>query len=210
MDCTRVTEWIYVITGFTQTRATRSRMVELWKELYDEYASPSTLVELRQWRWNWKAEAEHVFRLAPDDQNASIPRVKICAYSWGGGWGFTRFAQALGHRGLPVTSAVLSDPVYRHPYILGHWRTIMHRPNWPFLDWWPIVVPDNVDEVYSFYQRKNWPCGHMLQAAGRQTTIHHPVKLQAVHSAMDDQPEFLARCRQVAAQRLRIHPDTRL
>jgi len=211
MDCTRVTEWIYVITGFTQTRATRSRMVSLWKELYDEHASPETLVELRQWRSNWKAEAEHVFRLAPDDQDLTTPRIKIFAYSWGAGWGFTRFARALGRRGLRVTSTVLCDPVYRHPYRLGHWRTLLHRPSWPCcLDRFPIVVPENVDEVYSYYQRKNWPCGHTLKAASPQTTIHHPIKLQAVHSAMDDQPQFLARCRQVAAQRLRIHPDTRL
>lgn len=200
MDCTRVIEWIYVITGFTQTRATRSRMVELWKELYDKYASPETLVYLRKWRSDWRAEAEHVFRLAPDGQHATTPQIKIFAYSWGAGWGFTQFARALGQRGLRVTAAVLSDPVYRHPYFLGQWRTIFYE--------WPIVIPDNVDEVFTYYQRKNWPCGHVLERSSENTTLHKPIKLQAVHSAMDDQPAFLGRCRQVAGRRLRLLPES--
>ena len=197
MACKPVTEWVYVIQGFTQTRATRSRMVELWKELYDKHASPECLVELRQWNANWKAEAEHILRMTPDESGAQTT-IKIFAYSWGAGWGFTQLAKALGSRGLRVSSAVLCDPVYRHSYRLGHWRT--------FITSWPIVIPPNVDEVYSFFQRMNWPCGHTLKAASDETTMHHPIELQADHSAMEDQPQFLARCRLVA-QSLRIFPD---
>lgn len=196
MTFSPVAEWIYVITGFTQTRATRSRMIDLWKELYDQHAKPDTLVELRAWNANWQAEAEHVLRMTADDA-VDPPVIKIFGYSWGAGWGFTQFAKQLGARGLRVTSVVLSDPVYRHPYFLGQWRTLFSG--------WPILIPPNVDEVYSYYQRQNWPCGHTLKRSSAGTDLHHPIKLQAVHSAMDDQPQFLARCRLVAAK-LQLFP----
>ncbi len=180
-----VSQWLYVITGFTQTRATRSRLVELWKELYDRYVEPHVIVALRAWNTDWKAEAEHVLRLAPDQQEEIT--IKVFAYSWGAGWGLVRFARALGARGLRVQTAVLSDPVYRHPYWLGQWRTLLSR--------WPIVIPANVGEVYSYYQRQNWPRGHKLVAAGKDTVLQHPIQLQATHDAMDEQPQFLTRCR---------------
>lgn len=197
MDWTPVATWLYVITGFTQTRATRSRLVDMWKELYDQHARPETLVCLRRWNSNWRAEAEHVLRLADDRDQAAAPTIRVFAYSWGAGWGFTRFADQLGRRGLRVETAVLSDPVYRHPYWLGQWRALIPS--------WPIVIPANVGELHTYYQDQDTPRGHKLVCRSTETVLHTPIRLQASHAAMDEQVQFLTHCRLVAKQRAKPH-----
>lgn len=184
-----VKSWLYVITGYLQTRGTRTRLVGLWKRLHDCYASPSTVVALCPWSTDWDAEAEFVYRLSC---KFGRPSVRVFAYSWGAGWGFTRFACALGRRSIHVTDAVLSDPVYRHGYRLGNWRALVRWPR--------IAIPPTVRRAEYFTQDAGWLRGHKLRAVGPNTILEGPREVvRSTHGAMDERPEFLNRCLEVAA-----------
>lgn len=190
-----VSRWFYVITGFLQHQGTRTGLIDLWHELEDDYCAPGIKVRLCPWNHAWDAEAEFVFRLSADHAS-----VGVGAYSWGAGYGMREFALGLQRRGLAVDQAVLLDPVYRHPYWLGQWRT--------FFPWYPISIPDNVRQVRAFKQTTNWPRGHALMAdrplkePSRMVpgTYVHPVKTLewATHQTMDDHRECLAEVRRVA------------
>ena len=104
--------------------------------------------------------------------------VRIAAYSWGA-TGAVVLSRGLAKRGVPVKSITMSDGVYRHHYFAGNWRA--------FFPAYPIHVPANVGEVFTFVQRNNWPRGHRVVAKGSDTTIHEPIVVDGVtHQFMDD------------------------
>ncbi len=176
--------WLYVIPGFTQTRGTRTRLIDLWATMHAAKSSNTTTVQLQPWRSDWKSEAEFISRLSVEH-----PRILVVAYSWGAGYGFIQLADQLARRGIEVAKAWLLDPVYRHPYLLGQWRAFMPRI--------PIVVPENVRRVTWWRQDQSWPMGHELRAESPRTRIDEPRYVRVDHVHMDDHRPTL---RQIAAE----------
>lgn len=165
--------WVYVIPGFTQTRGTRTRLIDLWADFHAEYAGPSAVVQLQPWCSDWASEAEFIAR-----SSRTYPRIFVVAYSWGAGYGFVQLAKHLADRGLDVLRAWLIDPVYRHRYWLGQWRA--------FVPSVPITVPANVKRVSWWRQDKSYPKGHDLRAAAQSTHVEDPHWLNVGHVHMDD------------------------
>ena len=181
-----IKNWHYVITGFLQDRATRTRFVGLWLDLRRHHLYDDTAITQLSWNSNWSDEAERIFRLS----SHGPPTVRIYGYSWGAGWGAMQLAEHLRRRGVPVRAMVLVDPIYRHPYWLGNWRSLFH--------WVKIVVPPSVKEVWWFRQKLTWPRGHDLYAEDG-TVLHEPVWLDVGHAHMDDQMGVVTKCLEVAA-----------
>lgn len=179
--------WLYVVTGFLQTAGTRTRLVEFWSEAHAAYCDRETAVLLRTWNAPWAAEAELAFRLSD-----GWPEITGVFYSWAGGWGMRQFARQLQRRGLQLDNAILIDPVYRHPYPWGQWRTL--------LPWWPITIPGNVRNVWAWRQSMNWPKGHALRCESKQTAIHCYEQVAATHENMDDSPYVLAQVRSLVTR----------
>ena len=165
--------WIYVIPGFTQTRGTRTRLIDLWARLHSTKSNHTTTVQLQPWKSDWKSEAEFISRLSVER-----PRIFIVAYSWGAGYGFIQLARQLAKRGIEIARAWLLDPVYRHPYWLGQWRA--------FVPGIPIVIPENVRRVTWWRQEQSWPRGHELRAISPKTRIDEPHYVRVDHVHMDD------------------------
>ncbi len=178
--------WHIVIPGFLQNEGKPVGMVQLWRDLHQAHAWPDTCVELREWNSDWNALAELIWRY----RGEGAPRIAIYGYSWGG-MSAVFLARQLQRRGIGVKWMVLSDPVYRHSYPLGNWRTLV--------PWKEIVVPRTVDRVEWFRQRRSWPRGHDLVKAGPLTHLGPAWEEQNCdHRHMDDLPVFQNRCREVA------------
>lgn len=187
---TPITYWHYVIPGFLQRRGSCGGCLDLWWEMYLSHHDCGERVEICPWDSNWSDEAEFVFRF----RNGK-PRVTIAAYSWGAGWGAMQFARELNRRGIDVQSMVLSDPVYRNPYLALRWLTTFSFPI--------IRVPGNVKDVRWFRQTKDWPCGHELMGSSpltAGTVIHDAVVAECGHLAMDELPAFHAAALEEAAK----------
>tara|TARA_B100000749_G_scaffold280852_1_gene279289 strand:+ start:4358 stop:4954 length:597 start_codon:yes stop_codon:yes gene_type:complete len=195
-----IDNWRYVTTGFLQTQGTPTRLVSLWQELHAKYSAADSVVRLCSWNNSWSDEAEFVFRLSPGGRPSVV---QVFAYSWGAGWGAMEFARQLRIRGINVSLMVLVDPVYRHTYRTGNWRSYV--PNiigqWRVLSSWSkIVIPDNVrGDVHWFRQQISWPAGHDLVAEdARWTRIYDPITLKVNHTHMDDQKVVVDKCMGVA------------
>jgi pimeloyl-ACP methyl ester carboxylesterase len=191
MSCSPIHTWRVVIGGFLQDQGRPTGMVRLWQTLDAQLSRPGVRVELRNWNDNWRQIAELIWRVLPADGSV---RVGIYAYSWGAGWGAMQLARRLSQRGVSVAHMVLSDPVYRSPWLPFRWLA--------FCPWRPIVVPRNVRKVIWYRQRRNRPAGHRLIAedAGR-TSIFPPDGHEAdvIHAYMDDLLAFHRECERSAA-----------
>ncbi len=182
-----VTHWDIVISGFLQSEGKATGMVALW-QLLRENAGPSRCVILKSWNDSWSDLAERIRRVGP---KRSEPTVCIYAYSWGAGHGAITLAKELRTRGIRVAHMVLCDPVYRSWLISFRWLAMLKSPN--------ITIPDNVNRVSWFRQKKNRPAGHDLHPENG-TQIEAAVWLPLIHQDMDDAPEFHAKCICVAGQ----------
>lgn len=173
--------WHHVIGGFRQGRRHPHGNETLWLKLR-ALSDRSTSVQIWDWDTDWDAIAAFVMRTS-----RPAPVINVYAYSWGGGWGFTRFAAGLRARGLTIRHAVLSDAVYRSRWL----------PDWlpanplSLMRWPAIEVPDNVREVHWFHQNVSRPAGHRLTAASPDKTRVHPgVLLNVPHAAMDEAARY--------------------
>lgn len=181
--------WHIVIGGFRQTKGKPTGMVQLWRRLHARHAQPGVSVELRCWNENWPDLAELIWRVQPDDQPVVV---KIYAYSWGAGWGAMQLARQLAKRGIPIAWMVLSDPVYRSPWLSLRWLSLV--------TWGAIRVPVNVRVVHWFRQRTSRPAGHALVPVRKERTIiTPPVWSEVSHLYMDDLRPFHLECERVAA-----------
>lgn len=175
-----IDDWHILISGFRQSRLTMNGMERLWLDLRG-MSSRRRCVQYFTWDDDWK---EHAAFIARNSHEGS--KVYIYAYSWGAGWGFMKLSKYLGELGVQVNVAVLCDPVYRNP-IFPTWFTLNPMS---MTEGRKIKLPDNVREVYWLYQRNNKPCGHT--PVGEHCMIHDPIKLNLIHSEMEDSPEFHA------------------
>lgn len=160
-----------------------------------QFNAEDTVIELRSWCQDWNDMAELIWRMRTLDNGDPI--IKVYGYSFGG-YSSMILARELGRRGLRVNKMVLCDPVYRHAYKLGWWRSCV--------PWSKIRIPPNVKEVYwvrqqnprfglrggPWYEPWSWfhPAGHNLIWDPRTTIVHDPIILRAEHTYMDDTPEF--------------------
>lgn len=171
--------YIICIGGFTQGIGDRSGLFRLWLKLL-RLRGPNVSVDLWKWDTRWGDVAEQIFLASEDWENT---RIVVAAFSYGGGWGFLRLARELGRRGLDIETAVLSDAVYRTKHWLFKWLA--------FVDWPVIKVPDNVRQVFWFFQRMDRPRGHKVVAVDEIATKIEPgVQLHASHVFCDDHASF--------------------
>lgn len=183
-----IRQWHIIIGGFLETEGKPTGMARLWLRLHQLLTPRGACVELRAWNDNWRDMAELIWRLQPEEEPAVI---KIYAYSWGAGWGAMQLARHLQRRGLAVGWMVLSDPVYRSPWIITRWLAMA--------PWRSITVPHNVRVVHWFRQRLSLPAGHTLVAArSDRTVITPPVWAEVAHAYMDDLRVFHRECERIA------------
>jgi len=186
-----IRRWHLVISGFTQREGRPDGSQLLWSMLrqYD-VGGNGTSTALRPWNSPWDDFAELIWRFRPLD---AAPEIHVYAYSWGAGWGFPRLASELAKRSLAIDTAVLSDPVYRHPLWSLSWLSLLSLPR--------VVAPRNVREVWSFFQRENRPAGHQVVAADPACTIVHAgQRASATHAYMDDLPAYYQRSLRIASE----------
>ncbi len=190
MSCSApIRAWHIVIGGFLQTEGKPTGMVRLWRRLHQQHAQAGVCVELRAWNENWRDLAELIWRVQPDEEQVVV---KVYAYSWGAGWGAMQLARQLARRGVPVAWMVLSDPVYRAPWLLLRWLALVSGRT--------IRVPTNVRVVHWFRQRTSMPAGHALYAQHKERTIITPaIWAEVSHQYMDDLRLFHHECERVAA-----------
>lgn len=211
MPLTPISDFIQVIPGFLQTRASANQGIPLLgQEFILDYDSRGLAhVELDEWNSDWKIQAEWVYRLA---LGGPPPKILVVAYSWGCGFGFCEFAKKLRDRGIEITWAVLVDPVYHwgarwmhsiglaqakayYPYFhctrrLIDWSLLPPRPQ--------IVIPDNVLKVDYFLQENSPLRGHELRCQSPRTEVTKTIIKYRTHTNMDDSGEFLAAARLAA------------
>lgn len=211
-----VRKMCFFVPGFMQDRSqTNQGLTLLEHEFIDEFEMNGLAsVDFAEWNSDWNAQAEHLSRLMME---AEDPRLMLICYSWGGGFGFTRFANYLRDRGVTIHAAILSDAVYHwgprwchtplgayaaqikayYPYFkwtqkLIDWHCLPPRPK--------IVIPDNVLRVESFFQENSPLRGHELICDSPNTVLHrYKINLRN-HSSMDECPEFRAKCREIARE----------
>lgn len=214
---TPVKNFLQCIPGFLQSRAQSNQGLPiLAHELVVDYNFTGLAqVELDEWNTDWNTQAEWIYRLALPE----TPKVMVVAYSWGAGYGFTRLARALRDRGIEITHAVLSDPVYHlgprwcHSILGKYFSPAQIKAYYPYffctrklIDWHllpprpTIAVPDNVLAVDYFIQRNSKLCGHELRPESTKTKINRIPVDYRTHTNMDDLPEFRNRCRVVAQE----------
>lgn len=182
-----IERWHIPISGFTQSIDRANGFDRLWKKLRPLVSESCSLLPPQRWNADFSAIAEFVHRMRPQKS----PDIRVYAYSWGCGHGFMQLAKELKRRGLSISHAVLSDPVFHSWW--RPWRSVMTGKWSP-----PIIIPENVHQVYWFYQRQNRPQATELIAKTGVTVIHAGVRLERNHEWMDDAPEFWAKCLEIA------------
>lgn len=186
-------EWHIVISGFQQRRGTLNGMVKIWNDLIDIVShKPRARVELLLWGDDVSDMAEQIKQLSPE---LEMPIVNIYGYSWGG-QSAVNLCRELRKRSIKVNRLILSDPVYRAARFLMFFWIFQWRAYWDAVT---ISIPDTVLRATAFYQRSNYPRGHLLVADNPGlTVIDEPIILSTDHCWMDRQDEFRDACRQAA------------
>ena len=182
-----IRNWHIIISGFTQTEARLHGCQRLWLKLM-ELANPQTCVIQPPWNHDWSALASRI-------ENTSAPdvRITVYGYSWGCGNGVVNLAKELKSRALSINHAVLSDPV-----VYSSWPTWTAKFLTVFLRK-SIDIPSNIKKVDWFRQTNGIPYGCDLVAAkASNTKIEPPTVLDLPHEAMDDAPQWHAKCIEVA------------
>lgn len=183
---------VQLISGWTQTEETWNGVQELREKIIaelDDYSSLSVRVRLDEWNGNWKGAARQLYMLRERYEDEKFT-VVVFAYSWGVGNGLVNFATYLDRFGIDIQKAVVSDPVYRHWYVLGNWRLLWGDRR--------ILLPKNVLAIEGFYQTTSQPMGRkpMSEVAECDPWI----KVRAPHVEMDDARLWRQRCIEVAKE----------
>jgi pimeloyl-ACP methyl ester carboxylesterase len=215
--CRPIDDWIVCISGWLQSRGqTVQGIPSLYHRLYQRHRNRANVI-FQEWNSDWNSIAEWIFRLSRN--NGHTPRIMIVSYSWGAGFGFTRLAKFLGHRGLFVDGAVLSDAVFHFgPRWTHGWGLAQAAAYWPFrlplLSDCPrpvIDVPDNVrcENLHWYIQSNSRLRGHELVQNGHPCPNRHDVDF-VTHSNMDDLDAFRTQAIQLSDQLFRSDFDNNL
>ena len=96
----------------------------------------------------------------------------VCAYSWGAGYGLSKFAKAFSG----AISCVLCDPVFRSKYLWMRWLAILADKT--------IEYPKNVTVKKVFYQTMDEPGNDPVKGKPHRTRLNVP------HSQIDSHPAY--------------------
>lgn len=174
--------WDVIIGGFTQNRGEINGSDHLWR-LLRRYQGPSRECVQYDWHDDMALLADRIKRHS--DPKAP-PIIRVCAFSWGGGYAFPRLASELAAHGIEVTSAVLCDPVAR-----TWWLPTWLPANLLSLTSALTIRLENVRRVYWFRQDRTRPRGHDVDlATGRGYQLNGPVWLDAPHVGLDSHPAY--------------------
>jgi len=185
MTPTRIAEWHFCIGGFSQREGELTGLQKLWLSLAPLRTS-DVVVGLREWDADWETVADLIARCSTER-----PRIYVYAYSWGAGYGAIQLAHELQRHGLEIQRAVFADPIWHGPGLLTELLAFSTRLT--------IVVPPNVQEVWSTFQTQDRPRAHsLIPANASRTLIHTPIRCRRDHEWMDDAPEFHRLCLRVA------------
>lgn len=175
----KIPKWCILHPGYNQDRNRVTGLELIWLDGRKE-SDEETCIQYREWNDDHEGMADMIWRNSPSDVI-----IKIISYSWGGGWGAIQLARALLRRGLRVAVIVACDPVYRSPYLIMRWRSLINRgPLAP-----KIIIPRNVDRVIWFRQKQNKPQGHDIVCEG-DTEVFGPYWVDAEHAYMDEHEAF--------------------
>lgn len=174
--------YIFVVSGFTQKRSNvfGSGSHAIHKALLP-WQNPTTSVRLLEWLEDPVGHARRVVATtSPDD------KILINCYSYGAGYFFRKFAQELYNNGRTIDSAVLCDPVYRHPFPLFRVRAILGGPQ-------TLTIPSNVRRVSHFVQHINKPGGDNI-VFDEKPEFFTSMELPLPHIKIDNAREYLETC----------------
>lgn len=175
---------IIIISGFTQQMHQHTGSRQLWREmrlLDDLCATKDVVVELKKWNTDWKDYAKYINSL-------NAPEVFICAYSWGGGYGLPKLSKRLDG----AVRAVVCDPLYYSPTILGRWKALFDK--------WAIRLPKNVSVVRWLAQSGDVLDGDPLKGG---KSICEVELLNYKHTEIDNSKEYHKAAIQEATNYLR-------
>lgn len=158
----------------------------------DDYSPLSVRVRYRCWNDNWKAIAADAKLLKNKYWREPFGIVVNC-FSYGGGWGLTRYANHLKRKNLQVACAVISDGIMRPWTRLLAWQSLYGH--------FPIHLPDNVLTYHGYFQQVNRPGGEKPVGKAECLTWKN---LHVEHTLMDDEPEWHQRCVEVAMQHAKL------
>lgn len=167
--------------GFTETvgKPERTGIVAIWDELRS-LSSPEVFVH-PPLAWNVNAEERAAFLASVTDADTAIV---IYAYSWGAGWGATRLSAALERRGRRVALLFMIDPVYRSPWLIGRFRSLMNRV-WP-----PVIrLPNSIDRAVVLAQGRDKPQAHDVIL--RDRTVPAEYVRGVGHRTIDNDPAVI-------------------
>jgi pimeloyl-ACP methyl ester carboxylesterase len=187
----RIKKWVWLFSGFTETRRECCGTERLFFELRRREPI-DTLIEFDE----WDADPEGIAHFV--DRNAAIaPRIVVVGYSWGGDKA-VELCAALGERHLPVRHLVLCDAVWRSGWQPA-WMARRGIPLNPLsLTRLPkLKIPASVREVTWLRQTTDRRIrGHDVSAIDPQRTlVHPPVVLDGrSHGQMDESEEFVRAC----------------
>lgn len=178
--------WHVCISGFLQSQGKMSGILGLWLNTIRPQASQDVFTIYRPWDAKWDEVANLIFLTRQPEREVLVG---IYAYSYGGGWGARRLSLELQKRGITVSTCILSDPVYRHPFFPLAWLALTPCPR--------IHLPQNVDRVIYFLQRNNKPSGHLVTLERNKKKIEAPPMLVAniSHQYMDEYYKFHEACK---------------
>lgn len=187
-----VERWIVCVTGFMQPEGRVTGVESLQDELHRQCLCKHTRVILKAWCDSPWHIAERIWNRRP---YTKPPKVVLIGYSWGG---FTanKIAWELRDRGIPVEAMVLCDPVWRSRTWAFRWLSM--------LDCWSILVPENVETLYTWRQVRNQPSGAHLLLQNKDATNWkvNVVRKDVTHQYIDDDPHFHNVARRVACPEL--------
>ena len=185
---------IHLFAGFLQDADLPTGTFRIWSTIYEQCAGPNCVVQMHAWDTNPRVLAQRIANSALGVNPARVDIV-LGGYSFGGMTAalVAKQLRAVGHR---VRKMVLCDPVYRHWYYAGWWRSL--------IPWSQITIPSNVSDVEYFLQRNPrfeiGRYGGIIQPAGHDVVpefpdfykpkIHEPTILECNHSAMDESTQY--------------------
>ena len=172
-------------------------MHELVLAQLDDYSALSVRIHYRSWNSNWKAIATDTKLLKNRYWHEPFGIVVNC-FSYGAGWGLRRYAHYLLRSNLQIACAVISDGILRPWTKLLAWQSIIGR--------YPIHLPDNILTYHGFYQDVSRPSG--VQPVGNAKCLSWE-NLHVEHILMDDEPQWHARCVEVAKDHAKLFVQSR-
>ena len=180
------------ISGFRQVKGRPQTGVDrITEAMHARLAGPGNWFYEKQWDDDFQATAEQIAMRSINV--VAAPKVVIVAYSWGVGNGAVRLSKALQSLGIDVNCLFSIDGVYRSPWPLMKWRSMLRRSR---LLAPQICIPGNVDHLIYWRQERSIPQGHsfLIEDPGQTLIIpgigNNGLCRNDDHLSIDNNPEI--------------------